>query len=289
VNLKLARLQELQQRHPQAQNFQFMKLDISKAEDLAKLPKDITHIAHLAAQAGVRYSLTNPMAYVDSNLVGHTNMLELCRTLPKLQHFVYASSSSVYGNNTKLPFAVSDRVDHPISLYAATKKSCELMSHAYSHLFSIPTTGLRYFTVYGPWGRPDMAAFIFTKAIMNGDKVPVFNFGNMKRNFTFINDIVAGTKATLFNPPTAYNNYKIYNIGNNRAEQLLDFIKTLETIIGKPANLEMLPMQPGDVPETVADISDTMQDLGYAPTTNIEVGLREFVAWYQGYYKGAPG
>lgn len=281
VSLKHARLNILKN----YKNFKFHCLDIANKDAVDDLKNyDITHIAHLAAQAGVRYSLTNPHAYVDSNLVGHTNILELCRKLPKLEHLVYASSSSVYGNNTKLPFAVGDRVDNPISLYAATKKSCELMSHAYSHLFQIPTTGLRYFTVYGPWGRPDMAAFIFTKAILNNDKVPVFNNGNMKRNFTFINDIVDGTISALFKIPVG-NKYKIYNVGNNRAEKLLDFITTLEDILGMKANLEMLPMQPGDVPETIADIEDTMLDLNYKPTTNIQEGLTQFVAWYRDYYK----
>lgn len=287
VNLKKARLSELE-KHP---HFIFHPLNISEHEkilDLKNLHPDIDGVIHLAAQAGVRYSLTNPFAYSDSNLVGHLSILELCRHLPNLKHLVYASSSSVYGSNEKLPFSVEDRVDHPISLYAATKKSCELMSHCYSHLFQIPISGLRYFTVYGPWGRPDMSAFIFTKALFENKEIPVFNRGDMRRNFSYIDDVVSGTVACLAHPPVKQLNkppVAIYNIGNNRSEALMDFIKTLEKAAGKKANLRMEPMQPGDVKETIADISTATETFGFIPKTNIDEGLEKFVAWYRNFYK----
>ena len=238
---------------------------------------------HLAAQAGVRYSLQNPHAYVDSNVTGHLNMLELCKTLPSIKHFVYASTSSVYGANTKMPFSVDDRTDSPISLYAATKKCCELMTHAYAHLFSIPSTGLRFFTVYGPWGRPDMAAFIFTKAILDNQPIPVYNNGQMRRNFTYIDDIVSGILGSLSHPPKGDLPYALYNIGNDKAEELLHFIEVLEKHLGKKGAREFMPMQPGDVKETIADIEATRRDFGFAPKTNIDDGLKYFVEWYKEY------
>ena len=282
INLKNSRLANLKQLN----NFKFYQLDIADKDKLQTLThqhSNITHIAHLAAQAGVRYSLENPYAYGESNLIGHLNILEVARNLSNLKNFVYASSSSVYGNNDKLPFSILDRVDHPISLYAATKRATELMSHSYSHLYQIPTTGLRFFTVYGPWGRPDMSAFIFTKAILNNEKIPLFNQGNMKRNFTYIDDIIAGTISAINTIPE--NKFKIYNIGNDKAENLLDFVKNIEDIIGIKAQIELLPMQPGDVAATVADISQTMEELNYKPTTDIKVGLANFICWYKEYHK----
>jgi UDP-glucuronate 4-epimerase len=293
VHLKKARLAQLQSKP----HFQFHKIDIANKAEFDAFIKNnpqITRIVHLAAQAGVRYSLTNPFAYTEANVVGHLAILEACRTL-SIEHLVYASSSSVYGANQKLPFSVSDPVDHPISLYAATKRSGELMSYTYSHLFGIPATGLRFFTVYGPWGRPDMSAFIFTKAIFNEQEIPVFNHGDMRRNFTYIDDIVAGTVACLDNPPHPPfghplpqagegNLHRVYNIGNNQSEPLMGFIQTLEKLIGKKAKIRFEPMQPGDVKETIADISDTTRDFGFLPTTNIEEGLANFVSWYKHYY-----
>lgn len=284
VHLKESRLAELKAHS----NFQFHKIDIANKSDFDNFIKanpHITRIVHLAAQAGVRYSLTNPFAYTEANVVGHLAILEACRTLP-IKHLVYASSSSVYGGNQKLPFSVNDPVDHPISIYAATKRSCELMSYTYSHLFGIPATGLRFFTVYGPWGRPDMSAFIFTNAIFNEQEIPVFNQGDMRRNFTYIDDIVAGTIACLDQPPHPQPNpHRIYNIGNNRAEPLMGFIQTLEKIIGKKANIRFEPMQPGDVKETIADIAETTRDFGFLPKTHIEEGLTNFVSWYKNYYE----
>lgn len=298
VNLKQARLNELKP----YKNFTFYKIDIADRDAMITLGDqhaEIDRVIHLAAQAGVRYSLTHPFAYADTNLVGQLTILELCRTLPNLKHLVYASSSSVYGANEKMPFSIEDRVDHPISLYAATKKSAELMSHCYSHLYRIPTTGLRYFTVYGPWGRPDMAAFIFTKAILIGEELPVFNHGEMHRNFSYIDDVVKGTLGCLDHPPkdrqqeTQQNvqqntqtppPYKLYNIGNNRSEPLLHFIEILENALGKKSKLRMEPMQPGDIKNTVADITASTQDFGYMPTTNIEDGLPQFVDWYRAFY-----
>lgn len=283
VNLKKSRLEKLKE-HP---NFSFIKIDISHQQEIEELSKNfpsVDRIIHLAAQAGVRYSLTNPFAYSEANLTGHLNMVEMCRKLP-IKHFVYASSSSVYGANQKLPFSVSDPVDHPISLYAATKRSCELMSYTYSHLFKIPATGLRFFTVYGPWGRPDMSAFLFTKAILAEEEIPVFNFGEMRRNFTYVADIVQGIVGCLDKaPPQDSVPHRIYNIGNNRSENLMDFIHTLEAIIGKKALIRFEPMQPGDVKETIADIEDTTRDFGFKPTVNIKEGLKNFVTWYREYY-----
>jgi UDP-glucuronate 4-epimerase len=249
---------------------------------LAKKYPEIQFILHLAAQAGVRYSLVNPFAYTDSNVTGHLAILELARNLLNLKHLVYASSSSVYGANEKLPFDIEDRVDTPISLYAATKKSCELISYSYRHLFGIRITGLRFFTVYGPWGRPDMSAFIFTKAILSNKKIPVFNHGDMRRNFTYIEDIISGAISCLFSAELKSN---IYNLGNNRSEKLMDFIYELENQLGKKAKLDFQPMQPGDVKETVADISASQIDFGFAPKTNISQGLKNFVVWYKDYYK----
>ena len=255
-------------------------------------------VINMAAQAGVRYSLTNPGAYVDSNLVGFVNILEACRHNP-VEHLVYASSSSVYGSNPKTPFSVHDNVDHPISLYAATKKANELMAHTYSHLYKLPTTGLRFFTVYGPWGRPDMAPFIFAKAILEGRSIPVFNHGRMKRDFTYIDDIVEGIvrvmdhipkadpslRGEVLDPGISHAPYRIYNIGNNRPVELMYFISALEAAFGKEAEKEYLPMQPGDVPETYADIDDLQRDVGFKPDTDIEEGIRRFAAWYREYYK----
>lgn len=288
VTLKQARLAKLKEH----ENFIFYQISIENQkamEQLASSHPDIDYVVHLAAQAGVRYSLTQPYAYGQANLMGHLTILEFCRNLPKCKHLVYASSSSVYGSNKKLPFSVKDRTDSPISLYAATKKSCELMSHSYSHLFEIPITGLRFFTVYGPWGRPDMSAFIFTKAILSGTEMPVFNFGKMRRNFTFINDIVDGTIACLEKPPMPDENgvkHKVYNIGNNRSEELMDFIKTLEELLGKKANIKFEPLQAGDVVETIADISDSTKDFGFTPKTNMKKGLKTFINWYRKYYNG---
>lgn len=285
VNLKKSRLAKLT---PQ-QNFQFVHLDIAdkKAmEDFVKAHPQITRIVHLAAQAGVRYSLINPYAYTEANITGQLAILEACRKLP-IEHLVYASSSSVYGANQKLPFSVHDPVDHPISLYAATKRAAELMSYTYSHLFRIPSTGLRFFTVYGPWGRPDMSAFIFTKAIFQGAEIPVFNQGDMRRNFSYIDDIVSGTVACLdlgAKQKTPETTHQVYNIGNNQSAPLMDFIHALETLIGKKAKIRFEPLQAGDVKETIADISDTTRDFGFLPKTNIEEGLKNFVEWYRNYY-----
>ena len=284
--LKRARLEQLRGRN----GFRFVEVDIAEPEDVkaAVAGLDVRRIIHLAAQAGVRYSLVNPYAYIRANMMGHTVMLELARHLPRCEHFVYASSSSVYGGNTKLPFSVEDRVDSPVSLYAATKKADELVSHAYAHLFGFPQTGLRFFTVYGPWGRPDMALYIFTKAIFEGRPIQVFNHGDMQRDFTYIDDIVDGVIRVLDNPPPPNADgrpYRVYNIGNNRSEPLLRMIEILEQTIGRKAEKEMLPMQPGDVPATYADISAISRDLGFAPTTPIDVGVPRFVDWYRSYHK----
>jgi len=256
-------------------------------------------VAHLAAQAGVRYSLKNPHAYADSNLLGMLNILEGCRNYD-VEHLVYASSSSVYGANTKMPFSVHDNVDHPVSLYAATKKANELMAHSYSHLYSLPTTGLRFFTVYGPWGRPDMAYFSFTQKILAGEPIDVFNFGKCQRDFTYIDDIVEGVIRTLDSVPTAADSegdgcdqtdpsrshapYRVYNIGNNQPVELLYFIQVIEKALGKKAEMNLMPLQPGDVPATFADIDDLMRDVGFKPSTPIEVGIGRFVEWYMTYY-----
>lgn len=282
--LKQARLDRLAGRR----DFAFHRLDICDREGLAAVAATepgIERIVHLAAQAGVRYSLDNPFAYAHSNLEGQLAILELARALPRLRHLVYASSSSVYGANTKVPFAVGDPVDNPVSLYAATKKSGELMAHCYSYLFGLPTTGLRFFTVYGPWGRPDMAYYSFTARILAGQPIPVFNHGDMRRDFTWIEDIIDGVLRTLDSPPATTPPYRLFNIGNNRSEPLLRFIAVLEQAIGRKAVIELKPMQPGDVKETFADIADIQAALGYAPATPIDTGLPRFVAWFRDYHR----
>ncbi|HEU4960352.1 MAG TPA: NAD-dependent epimerase/dehydratase family protein [Sphingomonas sp.] len=273
--------------------FTLLPLDFgdTAALDAALEEYRFDRIAHLGAQAGVRYSLINPHAYAHSNLTGHLNLLELARHR-RVRHMVYASSSSVYGGNDSYPFRVEDRVDHPVSLYAATKKSNELMSEAYARLYRIPLTGLRFFTVYGPWGRPDMAPWIFTSKILAGEPIPVFNHGRMRRDFTFIDDIIAGVVAALDHPPAddgvekaggSKEPHTLYNIGNNRSEELGRFIEVIEAACGRPAVRDYQPMQPGDVVATAADVSAIERDLGYRPTTSIEVGLPRFVEWYRGY------
>jgi UDP-glucuronate 4-epimerase len=284
VSLKQARLSHLTPR----KNFSFHKINIADKEGMSPLVKSgATHIVHLAAQAGVRYSLINPYAYIEANIMGHTVMLELARQLPGLKHFVYASSSSVYGGNTKTPFAVEDPVEKPISLYAATKRADELMSWTYAHLFRLPCTGLRFFTVYGPWGRPDMAAYLFTKQILAGQPIKVFNHGNMRRDFTYIDDIVNGILATLDRPPIAAGGEppaRLYNLGNSCAESLMDYIAAIESALGKKAQIDFQPLQPGDVPETSADIAASKRDLGFEPKTTIKEGIPKFVAWYGEYH-----
>jgi UDP-glucuronate 4-epimerase len=293
VSLKEARLGVL--RMAGANRFAFHHLDFA---DMSALGSEldgveIDAIVHLGAQAGVRYSIENPHAYVQSNLVGHLNMLELARAR-QVGHMVYASSSSVYGGNTKLPFAVEDRVDHPLSLYAATKKADELMSETYAHLFRLPLTGLRFFTVYGPWGRPDMMMWNFTRRILAGEPIPVFNHGEMWRDFTYIEDIIAGVIAALDNPPLddgevkaggSKKPHRLYNIGNNKSEHLMRVVGILEEVIGRKAEIEMLPIQAGDVERTYADISAIAADLGYAPVTSIETGVPQFVEWYREYHR----
>jgi UDP-glucuronate 4-epimerase len=295
VQLKKDRLAQFQN-HP---NFTFIKASLEDRAAMEALFREhqFDTVVNLAAQAGVRYSLQNPHAYINSNVVGFLNILEGCRH-HGVKHLVYASSSSVYGANTKMPFSVHQNVDHPLSLYAATKKSNELMAHTYSNLFGLPTTGLRFFTVYGPWGRPDMALFLFTKAILEGKPIQVFNNGQMKRDFTYVDDIVEGVARLIHkvpepnpdwtgdapDPGTSYAPYKIYNIGNNSPVQLSYFIETIEKALGREAIKEMLPMQDGDVPATYADVDDLMRDVGFKPATSIEDGIRKFVAWYKDYY-----
>jgi UDP-glucuronate 4-epimerase len=286
VRLKEARLARLRARL----GFDFHRLDLGEPEAVARVlgPEPFTRAVHLAAQAGVRYSLTHPFAYVRSNLMGHVAVLELCRHRPGFEHLVYASSSSVYGGNTHLPFSELDRVDAPISLYAATKKADELMSHTYAHLFRLPQTGLRFFTVYGPWGRPDMAMWLFTEAILAGRPIRVFNHGQMRRDFTFIDDIVTGVLAALDHPPVDDGQRppaRVYNIGNNRPEELLHMISVIEQALGCEAQKIFEPMQPGDVEATAADLTEITRDLGFVPTTPIEVGVPRFVAWYKAYHK----
>jgi UDP-glucuronate 4-epimerase len=287
VRLKQARLAELHR----FSNFAFTKLDVSDREGIfaeIERDKDLRSIIHLAAQAGVRYSLENPYAYMDANVTGTLVMLEAARRLDKLSAITYASSSSVYGANKKQPFAVEDRVDQPVSLYAASKRSCELIAHTYAHLYGLPATGLRFFTVYGPWGRPDMAAYLFTRAILAGEPIKVFNEGRMARDFTYIDDIVTGTVAAHDRPPPAGTEsvpHRIYNLGNHRPEKLLDFIGILEQLLGRTAIKEVLPLQPGDVPESFADIEASRRDFGFEPRTTIEVGLARFVEWYKSYHK----
>ena len=295
VALKQARLGRIQL-HPA---FEFLELDIADRDGIEELfaRHQFDVVVNLAAQAGVRYSLENPKAYVDANLVGFGHILEGCRNT-HVGHLVFASSSSVYGANTKLPFSERDNVDHPVSLYAASKKANELMAHCYAHLYGLPCTGLRFFTVYGPWGRPDMAYFSFTRKILAGEPIPVFNDGRMMRDFTYIDDIVEGVVRVIAKPATAsaewsgedpdpatsYAPYRIYNIGNNQPVQLLDFIRVLERCLGRTAQLDLLPMQPGDVKATMADISALQAAVGFRPSTPIEVGLERFVSWYRDLY-----
>ena len=282
VTLKQARLKRLTSRP----GFAFHQIDISRHEAVLELAApDISHIVHLAAQPGVRYSLENPYAYVTANVMGQIVMLELARAMPKLRHFVYASSSSVYGANQKTPFAVGDAVDHPNSLYAATKRTDELFGHTYAHLYGIPSTGLRFFTVYGPWGRPDMAPILFAKAITAGKPIKVFNNGEMWRDFTYIDDIVDGVLKALDHPPAAKPPHALYNLGNNRSEKLTDFIAAIEQALGRKAVMEMAPMQPGDVPATCADIEASRRDLGFQPTTPISAGIPKFINWFRDYYR----
>ncbi len=282
VALKEARVARLQA-HPE---FRLERLDIADQGALTPLAEGVDRVIHLAAQAGVRYSLTNPGAYERANLAGHLNVLEFARRLgDQLTHLVYASSSSVYGGNTKLPFSVDDQVDKPVSLYAATKRADELMSHAYSHTYGLAQTGLRFFTVYGPWGRPDMSAYIFTAKILAGEPIPVFNHGDMQRDFTYIDDIVAGVLAALDRPPAADGpRHRLYNLGNHRAEPLMRFIGVIEQALGKKADIDFQPMQPGDVQATYADIAASQRDLGFQPSTPIDEGIPKFVAWYRDYH-----
>lgn len=282
VNLKKNRLLEL----TESKNFTFVKIDLTDDQNIKKLfeKEKFNAVVHLAAQAGVRYSLTHPQAYISSNVAGFCNILEACRCHP-IEHLVYASSSSVYGGNTKLPFAEQDSVDHPVSLYAVTKKTNELMAHTYSHLYKLPTTGLRFFTVYGPWGRPDMALSLFTQAILSGEAIRVYNYGKMRRDFTYVDDIVEGVLRVLDRPPrTDSTPYKIFNIGNNKPVELLDFIACLEEALGKRARKEFLPLQDGDVPETYADTQALNQWVGYVPSTEIKKGIEKYVDWYRAYY-----
>ena len=295
VRLKEERIKILE-KHP---NFTFYKTDLGNLESLKQLFADhsIRIVFNLAAQAGVRYSLKNPHAYVLSNLLGFLNVLEACKDY-SVEHLIYASSSSVYGSNTKIPFSPKDSVDHPVSMYAATKKSNELMAHTYSHLYKIPTTGLRFFTVYGPWGRPDMAYYSFTKNIFEEKTIKVFNQGDMSRDFTFIDDIVEGMIRLIDHPPksnnywdrnnpdpsSSYAPYQIYNIGNNNPVNLMKFIQILEKLIGKKAKVEFSPMEPGDVKVTYADISSLQKDIGFSPSTPLEIGLGQFIEWYKEYH-----
>ncbi|XOZ34607.1 NAD-dependent epimerase [Halomonadaceae bacterium KBTZ08] len=296
VSLKEARLARLTPR----EGFTEVRLDIADREGMARVFSEYRpeRVVHLAAQAGVRYSIENPNAYVDANLVGHMNILEGCRH-NDVAHLVYASSSSVYGANETMPFSVHDNVDHPLSLYAASKKANELMSHTYSHLYRLPTTGLRFFTVYGPWGRPDMALFIFTRRILNGEPIDVFNHGHHRRDFTYIDDIVEGVIRTLdhvatpnpdwrgADPDSGTSNvpYRLYNIGSNNPVELGRFIEVLEECLGRKAEKNYLPMQPGDVPATYADVQDLIEDVGYRPETPVETGIRNFVDWYREFYQ----
>src|SRR5215468_2576159 len=298
VNLKLARLDLLKGRN----NFHFIKADLGERGEIeaAFAEHRPERVINLAAQAGVRYALQNPRSYVDSNLVGFLNILEGCRH-HGVEHLVYASSSSVYGANTQMPYSVHDNVDHPISLYAASKKSNELMAHSYSHLFRLPVTGLRFFTAYGPWGRPDMSLFLFTRKILAGEPIDVFNFGHHARDFTYIDDIVEGVVRTLDkvatpnpdwngmepDPGTSTAPYRLYNIGNNKPVELMYFIECIEKALGKTARKNMLPMQPGDVPKTFADIDALVADIGFQPKTPIEVGVQRFVDWYRDFYRAA--
>lgn len=284
VSLKKARLANITE-SKNHQSFQFKELDIQDDTGLDNLftQNKVTRVVHLAAQAGVRYSIENPAAYINSNIKGFLNILASCQKHP-IQHLVYASSSSVYGNNKKIPYAIEDNVDHPISMYAATKKSNELMAHVYSHLYDLPTTGLRFFTVYGPWGRPDMSPFIFAKAISEGKPLKLFNYGKHKRDFTYIDDIVDGVLRVLDSPPGNEPPYAIHNLGNNKPVDLEDYVKVFEAAIGKKAMIEKQPMQPGDVETTFADISTMQKEFGYQPATSIEQGVAKFIKWYREYY-----
>ena len=268
-------------------NFTFRKLDIADRDGILSLSKEfpgITRVVHLAAQAGVRYSLIDPYAYVRSNVMGQVVMLELARALPGLKHFVYASSSSVYGANDKMPFAVGDPVEQPNSLYAATKRSDELIAHTYAHLYGIPLTGLRFFTVYGPWGRPDMAPILFARAISAGEPIRVFNRGEMWRDFTYIDDVVDGVVRALDRPAGGSPPHRLYNLGNHKPEKLTDFIATIEQALQRKAIIKLEPMQPGDVPATYADIESSQRELGFQPTTSLSEGIPKFVSWYKDYY-----
>ena len=296
VNLKLARLDRLKK----YDQFKFVKLDISDKQAIEKLfvQEKFIKVANLAAQAGVRYSLTHPHTYIDANIVGFLNILEGCR-LNDIAHLVYASTSSVYGANTSMPFSIHDNVDHPVSLYAASKKANELMAHTYSHLYKLPTSGLRFFTVYGPWGRPDMSLFLFTRNILEGKSIDIYNYGNHRRDFTYIDDIVEGVIRVLDKPASPNQNwsgdnpdpgtslapYRLYNIGNHNPVHLLTFIETLEECLGKKAIKNLLPLQPGDVPDTFADVSDLVNDFDYKPETRLVDGINKFVEWYKDFYK----
>ena len=295
INLKIARLERLKG----YEKFKFIKLDISNRQAIEALfiKEQFQRVMHLAGQAGVRYSITNPHAYIDSNIVGFMNILEGCRH-NAVEHLAYASSSSVYGANTHMPFSVHDNVDHPVSLYAASKKANELMAHTYSHLYRLPTTGLRFFTVYGPWGRPDMSPILFARNILEGKPIDVFNYGNHRRDFTYIDDIVEGVirvidKSATVNeswtgntpdPGSSLAPYRVYNIGNNNPVHLLTFIETLENCLNKKAIKNLLPLQPGDVPDTYADVSELVNDFGYKPETKLETGIGHFVDWYKAFY-----
>jgi len=295
VNLKIDRLKQIEGN----KNFKFYKIDLADREAISKSfdKNGFDAVVNLAAQAGVRYSIINPHAYIDSNIVGFLNILEGCRHT-NVKHLVFASSSSVYGANTRMPFSVHHNVDHPVSLYAATKKANELMAHTYASLYNLSCTGLRFFTVYGPWGRPDMALFLFTKAILEDKPIDVFNFGKMQRDFTYIDDIIEGVVRVIERIPqpdpewngnnpdsaTSYAPYKLYNIGNNNPVELMRFIEILEDCLGKKADKNLLPIQPGDVPATYADVDDLIKDIGFKPVTGIEEGIRKFVDWYKSYY-----
>jgi UDP-glucuronate 4-epimerase len=296
VRLKLARLEILKE----MPGFRFVKLDLADRPGMTALfeRERFGRVIHLAAQAGVRYSIENPLAYVDSNVVGFANVLEGCRH-HGVEHLVYASTSSVYGANTKMPFSVHQNVDHPLSFYAATKKANELMAHTYAHLYSLPVTGLRFFTVYGPWGRPDMALFLFTRSILAGEPINVFNYGHHRRDFTYIDDIAEGVvrccdriatanhgwDSDAPDPGTSRAPYRLYNIGNNQPVELMHYIHVLEECLGRKAELNLLPLQQGDVPDTWADIDDLQRDAGYRPATPVETGVRRFVDWYRSYYQ----
>jgi len=296
VNLKKDRLSRL----GSSNDFQFQLIDIVDREAMSALfsSNEFDAVVNLAAQAGVRYSIENPFAYIDTNLVGFGNILEGCRH-HEVGHLVYASSSSVYGSNTAMPFSIHDNVDHPLSLYGATKKANELMAHTYSNLYDLPTTGLRFFTVYGPWGRPDMALFKFTRAMLAGESIPVFNYGKHRRDFTYIDDIVEGVVRVLDRPATSNPKWsgdnpdsgssaapwRVYNIGNNSPVELMDYIGALEKALDVKADMEFLPLQPGDVPDTYADVEDLVSEFNYKPATSVETGVSRFVEWYRGYYR----